>query len=104
MFNSPKFFLMKPSQTAKAHSRHTAQRFTPKKKRNWFCNTCIATTKSKGTEFWNSISRATHNMYAYRIFDEKRGVWIEENDDDGESAAGSRMALLVTVCVEIKSS
>ena len=55
-------------------------------------------------EFWNSISRATHNMYAYRIFDEKRGVWIEENDDDGESAAGSRMALLVIVCVEIKSS
>ena len=34
-------------------------------------------------------------MWAYRIYDEKRGVWLEENDDDGESAAGSRMALLV---------
>lgn len=35
-------------------------------------------------------------MWAYRIYDENRGVWIEENDDDGESAAGSRMALLVS--------
>lgn len=39
--------------------------------------------------------RATHNMYAYRIYDEQRGVWIQDNDDDGESAAGSRMLHLV---------
>ena len=38
---------------------------------------------------------ATHNMYAYRIYDEERGVWIQDNDDDGESAAGSRMLHLV---------
>ena len=44
-------------------------------------------------------------MWAYRIYDEKRGVWIEENDDDGESAAGSRMALLVMFCwIRIKRS
>lgn len=34
-------------------------------------------------------------MYAYRIYDEERGVWIQDNDDDGESAAGSRMLHLV---------
>ena len=34
-------------------------------------------------------------MYAYRIYDEKRDVWIQDNDDDGESAAGSRMLHLV---------
>lgn len=34
-------------------------------------------------------------MYAYRIYDDKRDVWIQDNDDDGESAAGSRMLHLV---------
>ena len=36
-------------------------------------------------------------MYAYRIYDEKRGIWFQDNDDDGESAAGSRMLHLVVV-------
>lgn len=46
---------------------------------------------------------ATHNMYAYRIYDEKRGVWIQDNDDDGESAAGSRMLHLVRTALMSKS-
>ena len=36
-------------------------------------------------------------MYAYRIYDEERGIWFQDNDDDGESAAGSRMLHLVIV-------
>ena len=36
-------------------------------------------------------------MYAYRIYDEDRGIWFQDNDDDGESAAGSRMLHLVVV-------
>ncbi|KAK8800078.1 hypothetical protein WA588_002894, partial [Blastocystis sp. NMH] len=43
----------------------------------------------------NKIQRATHNMYAYRIYDEERGIWFQDNDDDGESAAGSRMLHLM---------
>ena len=50
----------------------------------------------QGNDEWNEIIfRATHNMYAYRIYDDKRDVWIQDNDDDGESAAGSRMLHLV---------
>lgn len=41
------------------------------------------------------INRATHNMYAYRIYNQDRDTWIQDNDDDGESAAGSRMLHLV---------
>ena len=43
------------------------------------------------------IARATHNMVAYRILAEGSGagglaVQINDNDDDGESQAGSNMA------------
>lgn len=34
-------------------------------------------------------------MYAYRIYNEAKGTWYQDNDDDGESAAGSRMLHLV---------
>eukprot|EP01134_Creolimax_fragrantissima_P007936 CFRG7936T1 len=41
------------------------------------------------------IQKATHNMYAYRIYDEVKGVWLADCDDDGEQHAGSRLAHLL---------
>lgn len=41
------------------------------------------------------IARATHNMIAYRYWDEARGVQVADNDDDGEDGAGSKMAGLL---------
>lgn len=46
------------------------------------------------------IERATHNMYAYRIYD--GNVWLQDCDDDGESQAGSRLLHLLQV-VEAKN-
>jgi putative IMPACT (imprinted ancient) family translation regulator len=46
----------------------------------------------------SKIQRATHNMYAWRLTEAlKDGNLIlkHDNDDDGEDAAGSRMALLL---------
>lgn len=41
------------------------------------------------------IARATHNIYAYRI---RRGQYFDQdNEDDGETAAGSRLAHLLTL-------
>ncbi|KAA8892678.1 ribosomal protein S5 domain 2-type protein [Sphaerosporella brunnea] len=40
------------------------------------------------------IQRATHNISAFRIVREK-GVVVQDNDDDGETAAGSRLAHLL---------
>ena len=37
------------------------------------------------------IARATHNMIAYSFVDE-RGVHVFDNDDDGESASGAKLA------------
>eukprot|EP00658_Telonema_sp_P-2_P047521 TRINITY_DN36158_c0_g1_i2.p1 TRINITY_DN36158_c0_g1~~TRINITY_DN36158_c0_g1_i2.p1 ORF type:complete len:293 (+),score=93.48 TRINITY_DN36158_c0_g1_i2:220-1098(+) len=45
----------------------------------------------------NKIQRATHNMWAYRLWDEDRGVQRADNDDDGEDAAGAKMAALLDV-------
>ncbi|EGD77406.1 hypothetical protein PTSG_12741 [Salpingoeca rosetta] len=39
----------------------------------------------------SKIARATHNMVAYRIWDDDRGVWVQDCDDDGEHGASSRM-------------
>ena len=41
------------------------------------------------------IARATHNMVAYRFWDESRGVQVSDNDDDGESGAGKKLAELL---------
>ncbi len=41
------------------------------------------------------IERATHNIYAYRIFD--GNVWLQDCDDDGESQAGCRLLHLLQV-------
>jgi putative IMPACT (imprinted ancient) family translation regulator len=48
------------------------------------------------------ISNATHNMYAYRIWDEKRNVILADCDDDGETGASSRMLHLMDVNIENK--
>ncbi|KAH9821092.1 ribosomal protein S5 domain 2-type protein [Melampsora americana] len=41
------------------------------------------------------VARATHNMYAWRC--ELNGHLHQDNDDDGESAAGSRMQHLLNI-------
>lgn len=44
----------------------------------------------------NKIVRATHNIMAYRVYDEERGgILAHDCDDDGETAAGSRLAELL---------
>eukprot|EP01147_Barroeca_monosierra_P011316 gene11316-3353_t len=41
------------------------------------------------------IARATHNIMAYRIRDDKLDVWRQDCDDDGEHGAASRMLHLL---------
>lgn len=41
------------------------------------------------------IARATHNMRAYRFRDPDSGSLVCDNDDDGEDAAGGRLAMLL---------
>ena len=43
------------------------------------------------------IATATHNIVAYRIHDTARQVLVQDCDDDGESAAGSRLLHLLQV-------
>ncbi|CAM9290286.1 unnamed protein product [Ectocarpus fasciculatus] len=43
------------------------------------------------------VARATHNVAAWRVWDEARGVQLHDNDDDGESAAGSRLAHMLAI-------
>ena len=43
----------------------------------------------------SKIARATHNMFAYRIEGEKSSSLLQDCDDDGEDAAGSRMLHLL---------
>ena len=45
----------------------------------------------------SKIRRAAHNMMAYRFHDPLKGVWYQDCDDDGESAAGSRMLHLLQI-------
>ena len=40
------------------------------------------------------IAKATHNMLAYR-FTDARGVLVSDNDDDGESSSGAKLASLL---------
>ena len=62
-----------------------------------------ARVKSIGQVHWalckllqdKKIARASHNIFAYRLHDEKRGVLVKDNDDDGEDAAGGRLAALI---------
>ncbi|KAG8465984.1 hypothetical protein KFE25_005554 [Diacronema lutheri] len=41
------------------------------------------------------IARATHNQFAWRLWDATRGAQLHDNDDDGESGAGSKLAELL---------
>ncbi|GAB5030572.1 protein impact [Nannochloropsis oceanica] len=43
------------------------------------------------------IQRASHNMYAFRVFDVKKQAQVNDNDDDGENAAGGKLAELIAV-------
>jgi len=43
------------------------------------------------------IAKATHNISAYRIQDPHKNVSYQDNDDDGEAAAGGRLAHLLQV-------
>ena len=41
------------------------------------------------------FQRATHNIWAYRIQNTSTNALYSDNDDDGETAAGRRLALLL---------
>ena len=43
------------------------------------------------------IAGATHNMYAYRIFNPEKQSWLSDCEDDGEDAAGGRMLHLLDI-------
>lgn len=43
----------------------------------------------------NKIRSATHNIMAYRIEGSREGVFFQDSDDDGESAAGGRLLHLL---------
>lgn len=45
----------------------------------------------------NKVARATHNMLAYRVAQDT-GALLQDFDDDGETAAGSRLLHLLQVC------
>jgi len=43
------------------------------------------------------IAHATHNMYAYRIYNPDKKSWLQDCEDDGETAAGGRMLHLLEI-------
>lgn len=43
------------------------------------------------------INNASHNVMAYRIFCENRNSFLQDCDDDGEAAAGSRLLHLLQI-------
>jgi putative IMPACT (imprinted ancient) family translation regulator len=43
------------------------------------------------------IAQATHNIYAYRMYNEQTKMWIQDCDDDGETHAGGRLMHLLQV-------
>ena len=43
------------------------------------------------------IGNATHNVMAYRIYDEEKKAYIQDCDDDGETAAGLRLLHLLQI-------
>ncbi|CAL8470948.1 g10490 [Coccomyxa elongata] len=45
----------------------------------------------------NKLQRATHNIMAYRIHLPDRVTHLQDYDDDGETAAGSRLLKLLTI-------
>lgn len=45
----------------------------------------------------NKVARASHNMSAFRIRIPEKGTFLQDCDDDGEAAAGSRLLHLLQV-------
>ncbi|KAM9099233.1 protein IMPACT [Sarcophilus harrisii] len=43
------------------------------------------------------IANATHNIYAYRIYCEDRRTFLQDCEDDGETAAGGRLLHLMQI-------
>lgn len=43
------------------------------------------------------IAQATHNMYAYRIYNEETKMWLQDCEDDGEDHAGGRVMHLLQI-------
>ncbi|XP_056377710.1 protein IMPACT isoform X1 [Hyla sarda] len=43
------------------------------------------------------IASATHNIYAYRIYSKKTNSFIQDCEDDGETAAGKRLLHLMQI-------
>lgn len=43
------------------------------------------------------VARASHNMWAFRIRVPDKGTFLQDCDDDGEAAAGSRLLHLLQV-------
>ncbi|XP_035268596.1 protein IMPACT isoform X1 [Anguilla anguilla] len=43
------------------------------------------------------IANATHNIYAYRIYCEDRQTFLQDCEDDGETAAGGRLLHLLQI-------
>ena len=43
------------------------------------------------------IARATHNIYAFRIFCSDKKTWLSDCEDDGEDAAGGRLLHLLEI-------
>lgn len=46
--------------------------------------------------------QATHNMYAYRIYQEKTKSFLHDCDDDGENQAGGRLLHLLEI-IDVKN-
>ncbi|KAL8182226.1 UNVERIFIED_CONTAM: hypothetical protein K2H54_049396 [Gekko kuhli] len=43
------------------------------------------------------IASATHNIYAYRIYCEDKQTFLQDSEDDGETAAGGRLLHLMQI-------
>jgi len=43
------------------------------------------------------IAQATHNIYAYRIYNEDSKMWVQDCEDDGETHAGGRLLHLLQI-------
>jgi len=43
------------------------------------------------------IAQATHNIYAYRIYNEDSKMWMQDCEDDGETHAGGRLLHLLQI-------
>lgn len=41
------------------------------------------------------VARATHNMIAYRFWDDEKSCFVADNDDDGEKGSGMKLAALL---------